>query len=481
VDVNNARPSVLFNRITLRFRDREIEQQFATEVRQRSLNMMRLFVLSGTVLYALFGVLDGFITPGQPSDLWMIRYGVVCPSLLLILALTYTSYFARYTQLILAAAMLVPGGGIIAMTAMAPAPANQLYYAGLILVVIYCNSIAHLRCIYATIITSSLFFCYQAVAVAIAPIPAYLLINNDFFLGTAVVVGIIWSYSQELYLRHNFINTHLLIFEKVRSERLSREAQAANHAKSEFLAAMSHELRTPLNAIIGFTEVMKLQIFGPVGSDRYMSYVDDIHNSGAHLLSIINDILDLAKAEANKLTLIEEQFDLCQIIDGCIRMFRDTAASQGVRLGFSMPRERPILRADLRLLRQVLINLVSNAIKFTLTGGSVTLSIQCNDEGCRIKVEDTGIGIAHEDLDKILEPFVQVESAHSRKHGGTGLGLPLVKRIVELHGGTLELESEIGIGTRMTVSLPPERVLQTRPAPEPMPLRGLTAAPQPSF
>ena len=123
---DNRRPSVLFNRITLRFKDRDIEQQFATEVRQRSLNMMRLFVFSGTLLYAMFGVLDGFITPGEPSALPMIRFGIVCPALLVILALTYTRYFARYSQLILALAMIAPGGGIVAMTALAPPPANQL-------------------------------------------------------------------------------------------------------------------------------------------------------------------------------------------------------------------------------------------------------------------------------------------------------------------------------------------------------------------
>jgi two-component system, cell cycle sensor histidine kinase PleC len=455
-----TRRSVQYSPITLKFHDREIEKHFVTEELQRSMRLIRLTILLGTVLYALFGILDTYMVPDDLPGIWLIRYGIVCPILLAVLVATYTRLFIRYSQFFLAVGSFASGFGVLAMTTIMPTPANYLYYAGLILVVIYCSSIIRLDHFYAALLSLSLFLLYQLGAILVAHIPKAILINNDFFFSASLAVGIFSSYTHELYRRRNFINTHLLILEKVRSERLGQEAQAANRAKSEFLASMSHELRTPLNAVIGFTEVMKLQIFGPIGSERYMGYVDDIHSSGTHLLSVINDILDLAKAEANKLILSDEEVDLCDLVDGCIRMFRNTAATQGVRLAFSLPKEQPILRADLRLMRQVLINLVSNAIKFTLTGGAVVISIQNDAEGCRVRIEDTGIGIAHDDLEKILEPFVQVESAHNRKHGGTGLGLPLVKRIVELHGGTLLLESELGIGTRMTVCLPASRVIR---------------------
>jgi two-component system cell cycle sensor histidine kinase PleC len=468
-DSSKRRGSVHYSRITLKFGDREIEKQFVTEELQRSMRLIRLTILLGMVMYALFGILDIYMAPNALERVWVVRYGTICPILLCVLIVTYTRYFARYAQIFLALGSFISGFGVLAMTMLLPEPANYLYYAGLILVVIYCSSIIRLDHLYAAMLSLSLFVLYQAGALFVTHIPKEILINNDFFFGASLSVGMLSSYTHELYRRRNFIYTRLLILEKVRSEKLSREAQEASRAKSEFLASMSHELRTPLNAIIGFTEVMKLQIFGAIGSERYMGYIEDIHNSGTHLLAVINDILDLAKAEANKLTLTEEEVDLCELVDSSIRMFRNTAAVQGVRLAFTLPREQPILHADARLLRQVLINLVSNAIKFTLTGGAVTIAIQTDAEGCRIRVEDNGIGIAHEDLDKILEPFVQIESAHNRKHGGTGLGLPLVKRIVELHGGTLLLDSDPGVGTRITVLLPPKRVVELKRAEEPLP------------
>jgi two-component system cell cycle sensor histidine kinase PleC len=462
-DNDQIRHSIQFSRITLKFRDRDIERQFVSDELAGSMRIIRFALLSGACLYALFGILDSFmVPPDELSTIWTIRYGIACPTILIVLGLTFTRYFGRFAQALLVVASYISGFAIVAMTAVLPPPANYLYYAGLILVVIYCSSIIRIDFMWSCLFSGLLLVLYQVPAIAITHVPSRILINNDFFFSASLAVGIFSSYTQELYRRRNFIYTHLLLLEKVRSEKLGREAQAASLAKSEFLASMSHELRTPLNAVIGFTEVMKLQIFGPIGSERYMGYVDDIHNSGTHLLSIINDILDLAKAEANKLTLAEEQLDLCDLIDGSIRMFRNTAATQGVRLAFSLPREQPILRGDLRLLRQVLINLISNAIKFTLTGGAVTISVHTDSDGCRVAVEDTGIGIAHENLEKILEPFVQVESADSRKHGGTGLGLPLVKRIVELHGGTLLLESDLGIGTRITVWLPADRVVDLK-------------------
>ena len=261
--------------------------------------------------------------------------------------------------------------------------------------------------------------------------------------------------------------------------RAKEEAEAANHAKSEFLANMSHELRTPLNAIIGFSEILSMQIFGPLGSERYRSYVDDIHQSGSHLLGIINGILDLSKAEAGKLTLDESEVDLAEVLRQSGRMFRAKAAEEGIKLIFDLPDNMPKVRADSRLISQVVINLISNAIKFT-NQGTVAVGLGRELDGsCQIKVRDTGVGIARENIPKVIEPFVQVESAFSRGHEGTGLGLPFVKKIMELHGGTLEIQSELGEGTTVTVRLPASRVVLGTPqdlAPLPVPDKlGLTA------
>jgi signal transduction histidine kinase len=232
-------------------------------------------------------------------------------------------------------------------------------------------------------------------------------------------------------------------------------AEAANRSKSEFLATMSHELRTPLNAIIGFSEMMLHEVQGPLGNDRYRTYLDDIHHSGTHLLSIINDILDLSKAEAGKLELYVEDVDVATVVAEVTKIMTQRAETAGLDFTTSVPAEPIIFRADGRKLKQILLNLLSNAFKFTRSGGRVELVATRDERGISFVVADTGIGVHPKDIDRILQPFVQIESALARNHHGTGLGLPLVKLMAELHGGTFTLESEVDVGTRTTVTLPP--------------------------
>jgi signal transduction histidine kinase len=222
---------------------------------------------------------------------------------------------------------------------------------------------------------------------------------------------------------------------------------------------MSHELRTPLNAVIGFSEMIMGEMVGPVGNQKYTEYAADINASGAHLLALISDILDLAKVEAGKADLHEETVDVSRVLKSCITLVRGRAEEASVEIECHTPSNLPPLYADERKLKQIFINLLSNAIKFTPPGGKITARTWSRpNDGYLLQVADTGIGIALADIPKVLSPFQQIDSDLDRKYQGTGLGLPLTKALAELHGGSLDLQSEIGIGTTVTVRFPAERI-----------------------
>ena len=230
-------------------------------------------------------------------------------------------------------------------------------------------------------------------------------------------------------------------------------AEEANQSKSEFLANMSHELRTPLNAINGFSDIMKKEMFGPLGDPRYKEYVNDILFSGQHLLSLINDILDMSKIEAGKMTLNHEVMQMDDVVGQVIRIVRGRAEDNHLKLIYESA-DVPEIEADPRAVKQILINLMTNAIKFTPEGGAVSCEVGSNSAGLIVKVSDTGIGIAQEDIDRLAKPFEQIDSQHSRQHEGTGLGLALSKSLVELHGGNFRIESTLGQGTSVIFTLP---------------------------
>ena len=250
-----------------------------------------------------------------------------------------------------------------------------------------------------------------------------------------------------------------------RAAEQQQTAEAASVAKSQFLANISHELRTPLNAILGFSEIMKSEMFGPLGSPQYCGYAADIHDSGSHLLTVINDILDLSKIEAGKFELNEEDCDIARLVRDSVRFVAERADSAGLGLQQRLAPALPAVRADGRLIKQILLNLLSNAIKFSPAGGMVTVAAEVDREtGLSLTVADTGIGIAADQLERVLQPFTQVENTLTRTHAGTGLGLPLCKSLIELHGGRLVLESAVGRGTAVTITLPKERILAAGPA-----------------
>ncbi len=233
------------------------------------------------------------------------------------------------------------------------------------------------------------------------------------------------------------------------------QAETANRAKSEFLANMSHELRTPLNAILGFSEIIESQAYGPVGERRYVEYAGDIHRSGQHLLDLINDVLDVAKIEAGALAPEIGDIELPKLIQSCLSMIENRAERGNIAICSKISEELPTLRGDERMIRQILLNLLSNAVKFTPGGGTVTLEAAHDQDGrISITVSDTGIGIATEHIDEVVQPFRQVDNSLRRSYEGTGLGLFLTKTMTEMHGAEMRITSRLGEGTSVTIRFP---------------------------
>ena len=261
-----------------------------------------------------------------------------------------------------------------------------------------------------------------------------------------------------------FVTTYTDITEHKRVETTLRHAliraEEANQAKSVFLANMSHELRTPLNSIIGFSETLKPQLFGPIGIPKYLEYAGDINASGTHLLDVINDILDISRIEAGEMKLSEETVDLPDLVESAITLPGEQTEDKGVILSRVFPGHDVLLNADPRHIKQIIVNLVSNAVKFTPSEGTISLEIiKDNLDSVSISVRDTGIGISSENIAAVMEPFGQVADIYSRSFEGTGLGLPLAKALMELHGGTLHLASLPGQGTTVTTTFPAARTI----------------------
>jgi cell cycle sensor histidine kinase DivJ len=232
------------------------------------------------------------------------------------------------------------------------------------------------------------------------------------------------------------------------------EAESASRAKTQFLANMSHELRTPLNAVIGFSEILNRELFGTLGEARYRDYARLIHESGEHLLNVVNDILDMSKIEAGKFRIVKEPFDVAPLVKSCCDIMRHTAEQRSLSLIMDVAPGIPELPADKRACKQMLLNVISNAIKFTDPGGWVRVSARASGGKVEFVVSDNGIGIAEQDLPKLGNPFVQANNSYDRSYDGAGLGLSVVKGLARLHGGRLELASVLGEGTIARIVLP---------------------------
>ena len=262
----------------------------------------------------------------------------------------------------------------------------------------------------------------------------------------------------------HFVGIHDDITKRKETELELREAkvhaEAANNVKTQFLANMSHELRTPLNAVLGFSDMMRAETFGPLGHEKYSEYSDDIHASATHLLTLISDILDVSKIEVGKMSLSEDRVHLADMVESCHKLLRHRAGEKGVKLISRVPSNIPDLLADQVRVKQIVLNLLTNAIKFTDAAGQATLTVELSEDySINIRVVDTGVGIAPHELSKVLEPFGQAGEVNNLAREGVGLGLYLVKALMKMHGGYVDVSSTLGVGTSVEVTFPPVRSL----------------------
>jgi two-component system, cell cycle sensor histidine kinase PleC len=315
------------------------------------------------------------------------------------------------------------------------------------------------------------------VPMTVALVIRFAMLNNPFYwamaaLAVGVHVYFIWLMNGVngtiLAMLEFRAEKDALIAELEQSKAISDEArlraEEANVAKSRFLATMSHELRTPLNAILGFSEIMRGEILGPHANPTYKEYASDIHRSGQHLLTLINEVLDISRIESGRYQLHETSIALIEIVADCNRLMHVRAENKGLKIVEAFEPDLPNLWADERATRQICLNLLSNAIKFTPTGGTVTLSVsRTADNGQALSVKDTGPGIPEHEIPRVLQSFGQGSLAHETAEGGTGLGLPITKGLAELHEGSFELKSKLRYGTEVIVTFPRSRVVEALP------------------
>ena len=431
----------------LRFRDREVEAIFTRETFVASINFIRAYLLAGSALYCSFGFLDRIVGGPATGHLLLIRWGLVCPFLLAMFGLTFLKGFQRFGQVALSAVMLVSGLAIVGMTAIMPAPFNSLYYAGIIMVVIYCGSLIRLKFRYSIAISLVLVSAYQASALWVAPIPRDMLISNDFFLVMATAVGLFSGHIQEQFIRRAYAGR------KIADE--AREiADAANRAKSQFLATVSHEIRTPLNGVLGMVQAMAHESLSAAQRER----LSVIGQSGEMLLAILNDVLDLSKIEAGKLGLDDAEFALRPLAIGLQTTFQPLAEAKGLAFGLEVGEAAlGTWRGDSLRVRQVFHNLIANAVKFTAEG-RIDVRLDAAGDGLRFRVTDTGVGMSPDQIDHLFDKFVQADSSTTRQFGGTGLGLAICRELCNAMGGEIRAEGEIGRGSVFTVTLPLARI-----------------------
>ena len=439
--------------LSLRFSDAGLEAAFAGEQARKAVRPVRMACLLGTAGVVFFRLL-GYVFPPPRGRAGVDEMMVAMLAVfVLTYALSHTSGFLRHQQAIMLTGACVLSAVLTGFASLLGERQALTWFLSLMVMhtlVIY--SITRLRFPAATLggwFTAAIYLGYLA---STGALPDRNLTFQAASLVVANAAGMLVCYQMDLYVRREFVAMRLRERAELEARRARGQAEAATQAKSEFLANMSHELRTPLNAIIGFSEVLHERMFGDL-NEKQAEYARDIHDSGRHLLSLINDILDLSKIEAGRMELDVATFDLPSAIDNAATLVRERASRHGMALTCDVDPRLGEFSGDERKFKQIMVNLLSNAVKFTPDGGRITVSARAKGPLVEVAVRDTGIGIAPEDLPRVFEEFRQVGDASARKAEGTGLGLALTKRFVELHGGSIHVESALGRGSTFTFTL----------------------------
>ena len=432
-------------------------------------------------LYALFAIACMFWAPTIDAVVWLIivigakvalldqaRRFLALPSAQVNISL----WRRHFVMLELLNGVALAGFALIGVGDPLTAPPSELIFSSHVFIFATLIVVLAIRTMFAAGIPAILYA--GTVPMTVAVVARLLLLGNPFYLALATMAVGIYLYF--LFLARGLRSTALSMIEyraekdaliaeleeqKSVSDEARRRAETANTAKSRFLATMSHELRTPLNAILGFSEVMKAEMFGPLENPKYSEYAGNILDSGKHLLHLINEILDLTRIEFGRYELHEEPVRLADITDECHRLLKLRAEGKGIEISEEGAPDLPVVWADQRALRQICLNLMSNALKFTPKGGHITLSVGAMPDGGQyLSVRDTGPGIPADEIPKVLQAFGQGTLAHQTAEGGAGLGLTIVQNLIELHGGSLVLTSELRKGTEAKIILPGYRVLR---------------------
>lgn len=447
--------AALMNRYSLRFADAGLEASFAEEHARKSQRPLRIALLWSGGIVAVTWALAGVIFPNLPNA--HARIAVPMIVVLVNLALVYAFFtaprFLRSQQLVMMLGMCVMTAAVVGWVSTMPRATMAQF--GLPIIALHTFNAYILLPLRFPAATACAWFAallYLGYLGAIGVLTSQTFWGQAIFLGSVNAFGMFAGYQLDLRLRREYVAMRDLKRAELELRRARDQAVAATLAKSQFLANMSHELRTPLNAINGFSEVLLERMFGEL-NEKQDDYLKDIHSSGTHLLSLINDILDLSKVEAGRMELEVTTFHLPSAIDNAMTLIRERAGRHGIALECKLDSSLGEFRGDERKFKQIMLNLLSNAIKFTPDGGRIAVSARMRSPLVEVAVADTGAGIAPADLPLMFEEFRQVGTDQARKAEGTGLGLALSKRFIELHGGSIRVESILGKGSTFILTL----------------------------
>lgn len=452
----NITNEILINKFNLNFTDKVFEKSFRENYYWSSLSIHRFAIILAIILYSLFAYLDVWMSPNSKEKIWFIRFGIVLPILGLTFTSTFYPIFKKMNQLLFAITSITLGLGIVAMIAISIESelGHNYYFTGLLLVIMWIYTYSRLRFVLATLSAWFVTIAYFLVIVYVHNIISSsiaLFLNHLFFFFSSNIIGMFAVYYFEFYYRKNYI--HINNIELKREKQINERLRKIDKIKDEFLSNTSHELRTPVHGIIGISESLIDGATGKLGEET-IDNLQMVVASGKRLSNLINDILDFSKLKNKEIELQKKSVDIRQLFEVVISVIKSTIRQEGGLAIFNeIPDSIPLVYGDENRIQQIIYNLIGNAVKFT-SNGYIKVTALVKEEFIEICVEDTGIGIPEDKFEVIFQSFEQVDNSISRDYGGTGIGLSITKKLIELHSGKIWLTSEIKKGTKFFFTLP---------------------------